>query len=181
MRLKKAPVRKESFREKLFRYNLKLEDIHWASGRLVRMSFIHPPLVDTDEFIHDEVRLRFYFASSQNEEEIIDTMFSRMEKAREIIGRWKNMMNAPKEVERIRNEISEMKTEIERSQEYILRNMVAIFAIFVSIFSFVLVGAKGALSIEITEFADLFKIISAMLIPIVLLLLLTFWLFVKKR
>jgi len=111
-----------------------------------------------------------------------------MKNARKTINAWIEARRIPREVkeikeevERIGNEISEIETEIERSQEYILRNMVAIFAIFVSIFSFVLVGAKGALSLEIAEFNDLLKIISVILFPIIILLLLTFWLFVKKR
>lgn len=56
-----------------------------------------------------------------------------------------------KEIEKIKEEMNVMKKEMEESQYQMLRNMVGIFGIFVAIFSFIVIGANTALSIEPKE------------------------------
>lgn len=105
-----------------------------------------------------------------SKEEFNDIMYQRVEKAHERIIRWKEVRNAPKEVEKTKKEIEGIKEELKKSESEMLRNIVGIFAIFVSIFSFILVGAGGALSIQPHTFDELCAIVLVISVPILLFL-----------
>ena len=115
------------------------------------------------------------------EEEFNEIMYRRAEKARERIIRWKEVRRAPKEVEKTKQEIEGIKEELKKSESEMLRNMVAIFALFVSIFSFILIGAGGAVSIQPKTFDEFCALILVIFLPILSLLLVTYFLFIGKK
>ncbi|MGC1122614.1 MAG: hypothetical protein WBA22_16140 [Candidatus Methanofastidiosia archaeon] len=62
---------------------------------------------------------------------------------------------APREVDKAKEDIEKMKEEMMALQENMLRNMISIFAIFVAIFSFLLVSVNTAVSIQPREVPEI--------------------------
>ena len=82
------------------------------------------------------------------------------------------------EIERIKEEMEAMKGKMEESQSNMLRNMIGIFGIFVAIFSFVVIGANTALSIQPVGFFAVGAIVGILVTIFILLIL---FLLVIKR
>lgn len=110
---------------------------------------------------------------AMSDSDIEKLMYRNMLRARRRIEGWKR-------IEKTVNRMQEIEKDLKRSQEEVLRNMVAIFAIFVSIFSFILVGSASALSVQPKSLFDLFIVVLTIFIPILILLALTHWWFARR-
>jgi hypothetical protein len=102
-----------------------------------------------------------------SEKEFKELMYERMRESHRQIEAYRDMKKASEEVR-------EAKEDIKRFQESMLRNMISIFAIFVGIVSFVIIGANTAISIPPgwgdLPFYQIFQRVFALLLPIFLFL-----------
>lgn len=108
-----------------------------------------------------------------NDDELDELMHERMSEAKKRIEGWIKMENATKE-------IKEIEKELRKSQQEMLRNMVGIFAIFVSIFSFIIISSNSALSMQPREICDLVTIILVIIVPMISLLVITYFMFIRS-
>ena len=128
----------------------------------------------------EEIR-RIIYSKMKDVERDIEWERKKKDTLEEIVRIKDEIRTASLKNEEIKGEIEVMKDKIEKSQIEILRNMIGIFAIFVSIFSFILIGAGGALSIRpetVEEFRNIIIVIS---LPILVLLLVTYFLFIGRK
>lgn len=116
-----------------------------------------------------------------NNKELEKLIFEKIIKIREEIAFEVRKKNFFQEFEGIKKEVEKTKEDILRTKEDMMRNMVGIFAIFISIFSFIIIGSSSAISIQPKGIYDLLKVSGVILIPIVVLLLLTYVLFIHHK
>lgn len=162
-----------------------------AINRLERKGFIHSRLVKkkdgTSDIIYHSDEKRFSIlglppTSKEIEKMDIERIKEIMyEKIREV-GRdfeWEiRKKDTLQEIERIKEEMEAMKGKMEESQNNMLRNMIGIFGIFVAIFSFIVIGANTALSIQPVGFFAVGAIVGILMTIFTLLIL---FLLVIKR
>ena len=167
----------ENIRKQLNNYRIFEEEVAEAIYRLKREGMlIEKPKNHFDAFnlaVGPRIGLPVDW-KELSEEECDNLMHRRMKEARIQIKAWKEVRRAPNEVRKAKKEIESLKSELERFQRDLLGTMITVFAVFVAIFSFIIIGTNTAFKIQLTRevfsFKEIFLQVSALLLPIFLIL-----------